>query len=189
MQETVDGYTRHYFTLAHYLVKNDKEAPPRTLFCKQKDLEKERANQVKQKPWKRAPLAVPFTNLFMLNPASMVAESYNKSCCGLSSVVDAQKNETDKQSKIEQNLQMQSQDISKPCTKVVQCLNNRPSSQNECCKKAKVDKAANEAHQVSFPTQLEEANKLPSYVNTKQGKAEKFGDEKIPIVLVSSYEG
>lgn len=186
MQEKVDGYTRHYFTLAYYFVKNDKEAPPRTLFCKQKDLEKERANQVKQKPWKHAPLAVPFANLFMLNPASMAAESYNNSCSGLSSVADAQKNETKKQSKIEQNLQMQSQDILKPCAEVVQRPNNRPSSQNECCKKAKVEKAAYEAHQVSFPTQLEEANKRPSDVNTEQEKVEKFGDEKIPIVLVSS---
>lgn len=183
MQEKVDEYTRHYFTLAYYFVKNDREAPPRTLFSKQKDLERERANQVKQKPWKHAPLSVPFTNYFMLNPAYMAAESINNTFLGLSPVADAQKNEPLKLPEIEHNLHMQSQYIPESCAIMAQFPNNRPSSENKCCKKAKIDKTA---HAPNFPTQFEEANYLPSNVNTEQGKVEKLHDEKIPIVLVSS---
>ncbi|GKY94052.1 hypothetical protein MPSEU_000371800 [Mayamaea pseudoterrestris] len=42
MQGIVDGYTRHFFTLAHCLVMNDKEQPPRTLHTKMKAREKQR---------------------------------------------------------------------------------------------------------------------------------------------------
>ena len=40
MQGVVEGYTRHFFNLAHCLVVNDKEQPPRTLQAKMRDLEK-----------------------------------------------------------------------------------------------------------------------------------------------------
>ena len=40
MTGVVDGYTRHFFNLAHCLIVNDKEQPPRTLQGKMKDLDK-----------------------------------------------------------------------------------------------------------------------------------------------------
>jgi hypothetical protein len=42
MKGVVEGYTRHFFTLAHCLVVNDKEQPPRSLHIKMKDLDKAR---------------------------------------------------------------------------------------------------------------------------------------------------
>ena len=42
MKGVVEGYTRHFFTLAHCLVVNDKEQPPRTLHTKMKELDKAR---------------------------------------------------------------------------------------------------------------------------------------------------
>ena len=39
MKGVVEGYTRHFFTLAHCLIINDKEQPPRTLHAKMKELE------------------------------------------------------------------------------------------------------------------------------------------------------
>ena len=42
MQGVVDGYTRHFFTLAHCLVVNDKEQPPRSLHTKMKIRDKQR---------------------------------------------------------------------------------------------------------------------------------------------------
>jgi hypothetical protein len=41
MKEVVEGYTRHFFTLAHCLVVNDKVEPPRSLHVKMKELEKQ----------------------------------------------------------------------------------------------------------------------------------------------------
>ena len=41
MQGAVDGYTRHFFSLAHHLVTNDREHPPRTLHIKMKEVEKQ----------------------------------------------------------------------------------------------------------------------------------------------------
>ena len=43
MRGVVEGYTRHFFNLAHCLVTNDGEQPPRTLHAKMRDLEKTRA--------------------------------------------------------------------------------------------------------------------------------------------------
>jgi copper chaperone CopZ len=42
MKGVVEGYTRHFFTLAHCLIVNDKEQPPRSLHIKMKDMEKAR---------------------------------------------------------------------------------------------------------------------------------------------------
>ena len=40
MQGVVEGYTRHFFNLAHCLIVNDNEQPPRSLQGKIKDMEK-----------------------------------------------------------------------------------------------------------------------------------------------------
>ncbi len=42
MKGVVEGYTRHFFTLAHCLVMSDKEQPPRTLYTRMKELDKSR---------------------------------------------------------------------------------------------------------------------------------------------------
>lgn len=49
MQGVVEGYTRHFFTLAHCLVINDKEQPPRTLHGRMKELEKMRSKRNKKR--------------------------------------------------------------------------------------------------------------------------------------------
>jgi copper chaperone CopZ len=49
MKGVVEGYTRHFFALAHCLVMNDKEQPPRSLHSKMKDLEKSRSKMQKKK--------------------------------------------------------------------------------------------------------------------------------------------
>jgi copper chaperone CopZ len=49
MKGVVEGYTRHFFTLAHCLVINDREQPPRTLHSKMKDLEKLRSKRNKKR--------------------------------------------------------------------------------------------------------------------------------------------
>jgi copper chaperone CopZ len=49
MKGVVEGYTRHFFTLAHCLVMNDREQPPRTLHSKMKDLEKLRSKRNKKR--------------------------------------------------------------------------------------------------------------------------------------------
>jgi copper chaperone CopZ len=43
MKGVVEGYTRHFFTLAHCIVVNDRVQPPRGLLLKIKELEKKRA--------------------------------------------------------------------------------------------------------------------------------------------------
>eukprot|EP00560_Eucampia_antarctica_P005977 CAMPEP_0197824288 /NCGR_PEP_ID=MMETSP1437-20131217/1543_1 /TAXON_ID=49252 ORGANISM="Eucampia antarctica, Strain CCMP1452" /NCGR_SAMPLE_ID=MMETSP1437 /ASSEMBLY_ACC=CAM_ASM_001096 /LENGTH=768 /DNA_ID=CAMNT_0043423841 /DNA_START=53 /DNA_END=2360 /DNA_ORIENTATION=+ len=43
MRGVVEGYTRHFFNLAHCLVTNDGEQPPRTLHAKIRQLEKTRS--------------------------------------------------------------------------------------------------------------------------------------------------
>jgi len=48
MKGVVEGYTRHFFTLAHCVVVNDKVQPPRGLHSKMKDLEKARSKQSKK---------------------------------------------------------------------------------------------------------------------------------------------
>lgn len=40
MRSVVEGYTRHFFNLAHCMVMNDGEQPPRTLATKVKEMEK-----------------------------------------------------------------------------------------------------------------------------------------------------
>lgn len=42
MVGVVEGYTRHFFNLAHCLIVNDKEQPPRSLLVKIRDVEKSR---------------------------------------------------------------------------------------------------------------------------------------------------
>mmetsp|Transcript_14348 Transcript_14348/g.31321 ORF Transcript_14348/g.31321 Transcript_14348/m.31321 type:complete len:754 (-) Transcript_14348:56-2317(-) len=49
MKGVVEGYTRHFFTLAHCLVTQDKEQPPRTLHGRMKELEKARNKRNKGK--------------------------------------------------------------------------------------------------------------------------------------------
>jgi copper chaperone CopZ len=49
MRGVVDGYTRHFFHLAHCLVVNDKEPPPRTLQTKMKDLDKSKVTKGKKR--------------------------------------------------------------------------------------------------------------------------------------------
>mmetsp|Transcript_17525 Transcript_17525/g.38207 ORF Transcript_17525/g.38207 Transcript_17525/m.38207 type:complete len:784 (-) Transcript_17525:497-2848(-) len=49
MRGVVEGYTRHFFNLAHCLIVNDKEQPPRTLQSKMRDLEKSRNKKVKKR--------------------------------------------------------------------------------------------------------------------------------------------
>jgi len=49
MRGVVDGYTRHFFHLAHCLIVNDKEPPPRTLQSKMKDLEKSKVTKGKKR--------------------------------------------------------------------------------------------------------------------------------------------
>ncbi|KAL9188341.1 hypothetical protein ACHAXT_006719 [Thalassiosira profunda] len=49
MRGVVEGYTRHFFNLAHCLVVNDKEQPPRTLQSKMKDVEKGRSKKSKKR--------------------------------------------------------------------------------------------------------------------------------------------
>lgn len=49
MKGVVEGYTRHFFTLALCLVKDDREQPPRTLFGKTKDRHKNRALLTRKK--------------------------------------------------------------------------------------------------------------------------------------------
>lgn len=49
MKGVVEGYTRHFFTLAHCLVMNDKEQPPRSLHGKMKELEKIRSKRNKKR--------------------------------------------------------------------------------------------------------------------------------------------
>lgn len=48
MNGVVEGYTRHFFTLSHCLVMNDKEQPPRSLHAKMKELEKIRSKRKKK---------------------------------------------------------------------------------------------------------------------------------------------
>ncbi len=49
MKGVVEGYTRHFFALAHCLVMNDKEQPPRSLHGRMKELEKVRSKRNKKK--------------------------------------------------------------------------------------------------------------------------------------------
>lgn len=49
MRGVVEGYTRHFFNLAHCLIVNDKEQPPRSLYSKMKDLEKIRNKRNKKR--------------------------------------------------------------------------------------------------------------------------------------------
>jgi copper chaperone CopZ len=49
MKGVVEGYTRHFFTLAHCLIVNDKEQPPRSLHTKMKELEKMRSKRNKKR--------------------------------------------------------------------------------------------------------------------------------------------
>jgi copper chaperone CopZ len=49
MRGVVEGYTRHFFNLAHCLVVNDNEQPPRTLMQKMKKIEKTRSKKVKKR--------------------------------------------------------------------------------------------------------------------------------------------
>ncbi|CAB9509561.1 expressed unknown protein [Seminavis robusta] len=49
MKGVVEGYTRHFFTLAHCLIMNDKEQPPRSLHTKMKELDKLRNKRNKKR--------------------------------------------------------------------------------------------------------------------------------------------
>lgn len=45
MQGVVEGYTRHFYNLAHCLIVHDKEQPPRSLQAKMKELDKTRGKK------------------------------------------------------------------------------------------------------------------------------------------------
>jgi copper chaperone CopZ len=49
MKGVVEGYTRHFFTLSHCLIANDKEQPPRTLHSKMRELDKLRSKRIKKR--------------------------------------------------------------------------------------------------------------------------------------------
>jgi copper chaperone CopZ len=49
MQGVVEGYTRHFYNLAHCLIVHDKQQPPRSLHSKMKDLDKTRGKKVDKK--------------------------------------------------------------------------------------------------------------------------------------------
>jgi len=49
MKGVVEGYIRHFFNLAHCLIINDKEQPPRTLHAKMRELEKVRGKRKKKR--------------------------------------------------------------------------------------------------------------------------------------------
>lgn len=49
MKGVVEGYTRHFFQLAHCLILNDKEQPPRSLHSKMKELDKMRSKGGRKK--------------------------------------------------------------------------------------------------------------------------------------------
>lgn len=49
MKGVVEGYTRHFFTLAHCLIMNDKEQPPRSLHTRIKELDKQRNKRQKKR--------------------------------------------------------------------------------------------------------------------------------------------
>ena len=49
MRGVVEGYTRHFFNLAHCLVVNDNEPAPRTLMQKMKKIEKTRSKKIKKR--------------------------------------------------------------------------------------------------------------------------------------------
>ena len=49
MRGVVEGYTRHFFNLAHCLVVNDNEQAPRTLMQKMKKIEKTRSKKIKKR--------------------------------------------------------------------------------------------------------------------------------------------
>lgn len=55
MKGVVEGYTRHFFALAHCLIMNDKEQPPRSLHSRMKELEKVRSKRNKKKD-EKAPM-------------------------------------------------------------------------------------------------------------------------------------
>jgi len=56
MKGVVEGYTRHFFALAHCLVMNDKEQPPRSLHARMKELEKVRSKRSKKKGDEKPPM-------------------------------------------------------------------------------------------------------------------------------------
>lgn len=60
MKSVVEGYTRHFFNLAHCIVMNDGEQPPRTLSSKIKDLER---NGFKLAAMKKNAIAVAITSI------------------------------------------------------------------------------------------------------------------------------
>jgi copper chaperone CopZ len=49
MKGVVEGYTRHFFSLSHCLIINDKEQPPRSLHSKMRELEKVRSKRSKKR--------------------------------------------------------------------------------------------------------------------------------------------
>lgn len=85
MRGVVEGYTRHFFNLAHCLVVSDKEQPPRSLFVKMKELEKLRSklNKKRAREEQAGKLATLAMNAGIahgfnpMNPASIAAASIN----------------------------------------------------------------------------------------------------------------
>ncbi len=77
MRSVVEGYTRHFFNLAHCMVMNDGEQPPRTLATKVKEMEK---NGMKLEIMRKKEAAAVKKTI----PPQRAIESTEKdeSCCG-----------------------------------------------------------------------------------------------------------
>jgi copper chaperone CopZ len=73
MKGVVEGYTRHFFTLSHCLVMNDKEQPPRSLHGKMKELEKIRNKRNKKRNREEEEGKVPGMAMPSNNPNSVAA--------------------------------------------------------------------------------------------------------------------
>lgn len=58
MKGVVEGYTRHFFTLAHCIVVNDRVQPPRGLSERIKELEKKRSKEMSARPQQPIPSGV-----------------------------------------------------------------------------------------------------------------------------------
>jgi copper chaperone CopZ len=56
MKGVVEGYTRHFFTLAHCVVVNDKAHPPRGLHQKMKEMEKAKRKRTKEESKTQDPI-------------------------------------------------------------------------------------------------------------------------------------
>jgi len=88
MKNVIEGYTRHFFALAHCLVVNDKEQPPRTLQLKLKNLEKKRMKMAKKNGTE--PVRPPLTTMGSSMSTTVVSDLTNTSLTPLERLHAAQ---------------------------------------------------------------------------------------------------